>query len=81
MPFSFFHLVTLTGSPCMQVVIPWCAVPLKVIAVPDFGTLPLNSRLKVSPVLESISTWQACSTAFSTHPEPLMDLGLDAFCA
>lgn len=77
MPFSFFHLLTLTGFPCMQVVIPLCAVPLNQIAVPDFGALPLKKRLKVSPVLASSRTWHEVSTAFSTHPEPLIVLELD----
>ena len=44
-PFSFFHLLTLTGLPCMQVVMPWCSVPVKEMAVPDFGALALNIRL------------------------------------
>lgn len=44
-PFSFFHEVTFTGLPCMHVVIPWCAVPLNWMAVPDFGTFPLKKRL------------------------------------
>ena len=45
MPFSFFHLVTLTGLPCIQVVMPWWAVPLNQMAVPAFGALALKNRL------------------------------------
>ena len=45
MPFSFFHLVTLTGLPCIQVVMPWWTVPLNQMAVPAFGALALKNRL------------------------------------
>ena len=44
-PFSFFHDVTFTGLPCIQVVMPWCAVPLNWTAVPDFGIFPLKKKV------------------------------------
>lgn len=81
MPFSFLHLLTWTGLPCMQVVVPWCSAPENVIAVPVLGALPLKSRLYVSPVFESISTRQEVSTAFTRQPEPLTVLGFEGDCA
>jgi len=45
MPFSFAHLLTLTGLPSMQAVAPLCGVPENLIAVPDFGIFAGNSRL------------------------------------
>jgi len=45
MPFSFVHLLTFTGLPCMQAVAPFCVVPENLIAMPDFGVLAGNDKL------------------------------------
>jgi hypothetical protein len=37
MPFSFFHLCSLSGLPCLHAVAPLCTVPVNVIAVLGFG--------------------------------------------
>lgn len=78
MPFSFVHLLTLTGFPCMHEVAPWCRVPMNWMAVPDLGVLAGNSRLYSWPVWVSMTKRQEFSTAFSTQPEPWIVLELFA---
>jgi len=78
MPFSFVHLLTLTGLPCMHEVAPWWRVPVNWMAVPDLGILAGKSRLYSSPVCESMTTRQEFSTAFSTQPEPFTVFGAEA---
>ena len=71
MPFSFVHLLTLTGLPVEHDFPPCRTVPLNWMAVPGLGAPPLNTRLYNSPVCESMITRQEFSATFSTQPEPL----------
>ena len=45
MPFSFVHLLTATGLPCMHADGPFRGLPENLIAVPDFGGFAGKSRL------------------------------------
>ena len=65
-PFSSFHLLTVTSLPCLHAVAPLCRLPENVIAMPDFGLIATHrahskSRSPASPAAK-------CPTSRWTRP-------------